>query len=124
MRGLMETQFTLASDAWEIDQQLLEVKAMQQGGSALGARHYRVTMAAAGVVENYFFGDLHNIWALGSMWSVINETDATEELNAIIFRCLSRQGATVQKLIADRHRKTPSPKWYASACTCRDDTHQ
>ena len=51
LRSLKESQVAIESDAWEDDQLARKATAIQAGELGLGARPYRVTMAAERMLE-------------------------------------------------------------------------
>ena len=70
-------------------------------------RLYPVTVAALGMIENAFFEKLRMLNNIPELWHIIPPVAWTAEFRCLAFRLISRQGCSVEELVAKPHRMPP-----------------
>eukprot|EP00971_Amphidinium_carterae_P352704 6492709-Amphidinium_carterae.4 len=106
LMDLLHSQFKVASDAWEIQQQVLVVRHMQadsEGCSNQMCRHWMVTIAAQMLHEQSFMQSLSRLYDNQDCWQLLLQDRWTNDVRAMIFKILSRQGCAIEELLKHPH---------------------
>ena len=108
---LLKEQLRVGSDEWDLEQQALEAKVLQQRlGFRPGqlGRDYPVLLAATGALEEKFQRQLGLLLHHPELWETILGPQAqTMRVRALAFRLLSSAGCSIEATLGAHHKKFP-----------------
>lgn len=107
LRKLMDRQFFVAADDWEMSQRWRLAEAMKRGPASHTDRQYRMGVAAQGEGEAAFFEQLKGLLDNEDCWKHLPLGSHTAEFRALIFCLISRAGGAVFDLLAAPQRTFP-----------------
>jgi hypothetical protein len=106
LRLLLNAQFDLGSEEWEVRQQAHIARGMRQGIEH--QRQYRPQIAAWGDLEHSCFERIGLAFNEPSLWEHVSDVNCTFRMRCLSFRLLSRVGCAVEWYQAQPHREFPT----------------
>ena len=107
MRAFLEKQFQVSSADFERRQLSPLAAALSRGETGVGARTYRLSVAADGLLDRHFWDKLRAVFEDDALWSIMPPQARTVSQRAVSFSGLSRAGCVFEELIGSTHKRFP-----------------
>lgn len=107
LSDLLTRQLYVSGKGWEREQQLKQLKAAQVPKTLLGARQYRVLIAASCELENQALKRLREMMFQEDCWVNLPAHSCTLEFQALAFRMLSKASAALHEGLKKPHTLYP-----------------
>eukprot|EP00971_Amphidinium_carterae_P118506 2347774-Amphidinium_carterae.1 len=104
---LMNAQFYVCSEAFELTQRATVAAAVLRGEKGCGLREFMITLAAELKLEKQYYNDLHHVFTDHKVWAIVGKESVSVAFRSMLFKLLARQGSLVQQLVVAMHKRYP-----------------